>query len=153
MKLLKNYRHEYWDKCHLSFDHTLDHFQFVFSLFIDCSFVLCSAFRLLFDWFLPFSSLLVFFRVPVFLCRWILLKFLFLLWLIKKLFKQGKFLDMLSPLKTKTNSLITWSKILSPTVWYIPHISHRRRGRRPCKFFLPGVNFYRFNAKNWQFTV
>ena len=20
-------------------------------------------------------------------------------------------------------------------------------------FFLPGVNFYRFNAKNWQFTV
>ena len=23
----------------------------------------------------------------------------------------------------------------------------------PCKFFLPGVNFYRFNAKNWQFTV
>ena len=23
----------------------------------------------------------------------------------------------------------------------------------PCKFFLAGVNFYRFNAKNWQFTV
>ena len=22
-----------------------------------------------------------------------------------------------------------------------------------CKFFLAGVNFYRFNAKNWQFTV
>ena len=21
------------------------------------------------------------------------------------------------------------------------------------KFFLAGVNFYRFNAKNWQFTV
>ena len=35
----------------------------------------------------------------------------------------------------------------------IPHICHRRQGRRPCKFFLPGVNFYRFNAKNWQFTV
>ena len=33
---------------------------------------------------------------------------------------------------------------------YIPHICH---GRRPCKFFLAGVNFYRFNAKNWQFTV
>ena len=24
---------------------------------------------------------------------------------------------------------------------------------RPCKFFLASVNFYRFNAKNWQFTV
>ena len=35
----------------------------------------------------------------------------------------------------------------------IPHICHGRHGRRPCKFFLPGVNFYRFNAKNWQFTV
>ena len=22
-----------------------------------------------------------------------------------------------------------------------------------CKFFLAGVSFYRFNAKNWQFTV
>ena len=21
----------------------------------------------------------------------------------------------------------------------------------PCKFFLAGVNFYRFNAKNWHF--
>ena len=29
----------------------------------------------------------------------------------------------------------------------------RTHGRCPCKFFLPGVNFYRFNAKNWQFTV
>ena len=27
----------------------------------------------------------------------------------------------------------------------------RTRGRRPCKFFLAGVNFYRFNAKNWHF--
>ena len=35
----------------------------------------------------------------------------------------------------------------------IPHICHRRHGRRPCKFFLAGVNFFRFNAKNWQFTV
>ena len=32
----------------------------------------------------------------------------------------------------------------------IPHICHGRHGRRPCKFFLPGVNFYRFNAKNWR---
>ena len=35
----------------------------------------------------------------------------------------------------------------------IPHICHGRHRRRPCKFFLAGVNFYRFNAKNWQFTV
>ena len=34
--------------------------------------------------------------------------------------------------------------------WFIPHICH---GRRPCKFFLAGVNFFRFNAKNWHFTV
>ena len=33
----------------------------------------------------------------------------------------------------------------------IPHICHGRHGRRPCKFFLAGVNFYRFNAKNWHF--
>ena len=32
----------------------------------------------------------------------------------------------------------------------IPHICHERRS---CKFFLAGVNFYRLNAKNWQFTV
>ena len=33
----------------------------------------------------------------------------------------------------------------------IPHICHGRHGRRPCKFFLAGVNFYRFKAKNWHF--
>ena len=38
-------------------------------------------------------------------------------------------------------------------VFSIPHICHGRHGQRLCKFFLPGVNFYRFNAKNWQFTV
>ena len=32
----------------------------------------------------------------------------------------------------------------------IPDICHGRHGRRPCKFFWAGVNFYRFNAKNWQ---
>ena len=36
---------------------------------------------------------------------------------------------------------------------FIPHICQGRHGQRPCKFFLPGVNFYRFNVKNWQFTV
>ena len=34
---------------------------------------------------------------------------------------------------------------------FIPDICHGRHGRRPCKFFLAGVNFYRFNAKNWHF--
>ena len=33
----------------------------------------------------------------------------------------------------------------------IPDICHGRHGRRPCKFFLAGVNLYRFNAKNWHF--
>ena len=33
----------------------------------------------------------------------------------------------------------------------IPDICHGRHGRRPCKFFLAGVNFYRFIAKNWHF--
>ena len=36
-------------------------------------------------------------------------------------------------------------------VMIIPHICHGRHGRRPCKFFLAGVNFYIFNAKNWHF--
>ena len=35
--------------------------------------------------------------------------------------------------------------------WIIPDICHGRHGRRLCKFFLAGVSFYRFNAKNWHF--
>ena len=33
------------------------------------------------------------------------------------------------------------------------HTSYLSREPRvyPCKFFLAGVNFYRFNAKNWHF--
>ena len=34
----------------------------------------------------------------------------------------------------------------------IPHICHGSHGYIRV-FFLAGVNFYRFNAKNWQFTV
>ena len=36
---------------------------------------------------------------------------------------------------------------------YCGHTSYlpRTHGRCPCKFFLDGVNFYRFNAKNWHF--
>ena len=37
----------------------------------------------------------------------------------------------------------------------VVHTSYLSREPRvySCKFFLAGVNFYRFNAKNWQFTV
>ena len=34
---------------------------------------------------------------------------------------------------------------------HIPHICHEHHEQRSCKFFLAGVNFYRFNAKNWHF--
>ena len=36
-----------------------------------------------------------------------------------------------------------------------PYLIYLSRNPRiyPCKFFLAGVNFYRFNAKNWQFNV
>ena len=35
------------------------------------------------------------------------------------------------------------------------HTSYLSREPRvyPCKFFLAGVNFYRFKAKNWRFSV
>ena len=39
------------------------------------------------------------------------------------------------------------------TIIDIPHICHRHHRRCLCKKRLPSVNFYRFNAKNWQFTV
>ena len=35
----------------------------------------------------------------------------------------------------------------------IPDICYGSHGYTRVKFFLAGVNFYRFNAKNWQFTV
>ena len=42
-----------------------------------------------------------------------------------------------------------WTKQASGDT--IPDICHGRHRQRPCKFFLAGVNFYRFNAKNWHF--
>ena len=42
--------------------------------------------------------------------------------------------------------VLPFPKILYHT-WYLS----RTHGRCPCKFFLAGVNFYRFNAKNWHF--
>ena len=47
---------------------------------------------------------------------------------------------------------IEWIRSLSD--WHlpsIPDICHEHHERRSCKFFLAGVNFYRFNAKNWHF--
>ena len=48
-----------------------------------------------------------------------------------------------------------WSHQLALWISYqgtgIPHICHEHHERRSCKFFLAGVNFYRFNAKNWHF--
>ena len=35
----------------------------------------------------------------------------------------------------------------------IPHICHESHEYTRVNFFLAGVNFYRCNAKNWQFTV
>ena len=35
----------------------------------------------------------------------------------------------------------------------IPDICHEPTSEARVIFFLAGVNFYRFNAKNWQFTV
>ena len=36
-------------------------------------------------------------------------------------------------------------------IWHIPHICHERHEYTRVNFFLTGVNFYRFNAKNWHF--
>ena len=60
---------------------------------------------------------------------------------------------------------ICWTVLLNRTFWHIqknrglkrclhtiiPDICHGRHGRRPCKFFLPGVKFSRLNAKNLPF--
>ena len=52
-----------------------------------------------------------------------------------------------APVKaTAKNEVSTHSGVQTFTT--IPHICHGRHGRRPCNFF-----FYRFNAKNGQFTV
>ena len=49
--------------------------------------------------------------------------------------------------------LYFFSMCSKPTPCYPIHTSNLSREPRiyPCKFFLAGVNFYRFNAKNWHF--
>ena len=58
--------------------------------------------------------------------------------------------------------LKSWSYTSNPCIyfsilldWRADHTSYlsREPWEFSCKFFLSGVNFYRFNAKNWQFTV
>ena len=61
-------------------------------------------------------------------------------------------INRLSNLINRNRSAAKISQVLCSSV-SIPDICHGRHGRRPCTFFLAGVNFYRFNAKNWQFTV
>ena len=65
-------------------------------------------------------------------------------------------LEILPKNNSKCFDLCIFCEIASFTITMIgliPHICPGRHGRRLCKFFLAGVNFYRFNAKNWQFTV
>ena len=54
--------------------------------------------------------------------------------------QQMTWMDIMFLKKVHTYLNVNWSPI--------PDICH---GRRPCKYFLAGVNFYRFNAKNWHF--
>ena len=48
---------------------------------------------------------------------------------------------------------IIWYKALQCCIEN--HTSYLSRAPRayPCKFFVAGVNFYKFNTENWQFTV
>ena len=47
--------------------------------------------------------------------------------------------------------MLSWyTSIKGNGLMRIPDICHERH-EYSCKFFLAGVNFYRFNAKNWHF--
>ena len=77
-------------------------------------------------------------------------------WLVVKLYKISLLLVSKNVLNTKNlvQNVTLEELTLYNTdimVMSIPDICHGRHGRRPCKFFLAGVNFYRFNAKNWHF--
>ena len=49
-----------------------------------------------------------------------------------------------------SNQVVVHMQGIFQGILVIPHICHGRHGRRPCKFFLAGINFYRFNMKNWR---
>ena len=66
----------------------------------------------------------------------------------RKVLKDSLHMNVLRNLHERTQAKMY--KFIWPThTWYLL----REPQEYPCKFFLAGVNFYRFNAKNWQFTV
>ena len=51
-----------------------------------------------------------------------------------------------------TDIHVNWHRYLDPDLYKtIPHICHGSHGYTRVNFFLAGVKFYRFNAKNWHF--
>ena len=54
--------------------------------------------------------------------------------------RAGPYHPKMLPLDQKRVDTHTWYLSRTPRIYL-------------CKFFLAGVNFYRFNPKNWQFTV
>ena len=58
---------------------------------------------------------------------------------------------------SKATAILFWglSLFIMENLWGFYHTWYLSRTPRiySCKFFLAGVNFYRFNAKNWQFSV
>ena len=52
-----------------------------------------------------------------------------------------------------SSSTCTYHDFFNCRNWWWAHTSYLSRAPRvyPCKFFLAGGNFYRFNAKNWHF--
>ena len=60
--------------------------------------------------------------------------------------------DMYHIIKHRKNCECCTGHYLSTCVYHTSYLS-REPQVYSCKFFLAGVNFYRFNAKNWHFTV
>ena len=64
----------------------------------------------------------------------------------------GEILSESIPPSSFSSPPITWTFFTNHGLlhtWYLL----RAPREYPCKFFMACVNFYRFNAKNWQFTV
>ena len=59
------------------------------------------------------------------------------------------FLKLLDIFRNANFNLINFAHGIDVHTWYLS----RTPRTCSCKFFWAGVNFYRFNAKNWQFTV
>ena len=80
------------------------------------------------------SSPTIFFKPSLFLTR------------RRGLFSHEVICDLLCP-------VVNFSFVRQPSSWWPFHTWYLSRAyeRGSCKFFLAGVNFYRFNAKNWHF--